>query len=61
MIQQMYKDGHATKDDYSNALTAYQAISLSDQRDKAAACEKQYKYYEPVNAGRAVCSDHITK
>ena len=43
MIQKMYKDGHATKDDYAKALKAYQAyISKikSDQRDAAAACRE---------------------
>ena len=49
MIQQMYKDGYATKDDYANALHAYQAYLdeiKSDQRDKAAAFSDSYKYYE---------------
>ena len=40
MIQKLYKDGHATKDDYAKALKAYQAYISeikSDQRDAAAA------------------------
>ena len=48
VIQQMYMDGHATKDDYANALRSHQA-SLdeikSDQRDKAAAFRDVYRYY----------------
>ena len=39
MIQQMYKGGNATKDDYAKALLAYQAYLdevRSDQRDQAA-------------------------
>ena len=39
-IQQLYKNGHATKDDYAKALRAYQtylAEIKSTQRDKAAA------------------------
>ena len=49
MIQHMYKDGYATKDDYASALHAYQAYLdeiKSDQRDKAAAFSDGYKYYE---------------
>jgi len=42
-------DGHATKDDYTKALRAYQAyldkITI-DQRDEAAAADDDYKYYE---------------
>ena len=49
MIQKMYKDGHATKDDYAKALKAYQAYISeikSDQREAAAACgEDECKYY----------------
>ena len=47
-IKQLYMDGHATKDDYLNALKARQAYLdeiRSDQRDKAAAVDEQYKYY----------------
>ena len=48
MIQQLYKLGHATKDDYSKALQAYQKYLdeiRSEQRDKAAAANDKYKYY----------------
>ena len=48
MIQRMYKDGHATRDDYAKALKAYQAYLgeiKSDDRDKAAAYSDNYKYY----------------
>ena len=48
-IKELYKDGHATKDDYAKALKAYQAYLSeikSDDRDKAAACSDNYKYYE---------------
>ena len=48
-IQKMFKDGHATKDDYAKALQAYQAYLSeikSDDRDKAAAFDDEYKYYE---------------
>ena len=47
-IQELYMDGHATKDDYSKALQAYQRYLnevKSDQRDKAAAFCNTYKYY----------------
>ena len=47
-IKRMYKDGHATKDDYAKALRAYQAYLdeiKSDQRDKAAAANDS-PYYE---------------
>ena len=40
-------EGHATKEDYAQALRAHQAYMdeiRSDQRDKAAA-DKKYKYY----------------
>ena len=46
-IQQLYTNGHATKDDYAKALQAYQNYLdeiKSKQRDKAAADE--YKYCE---------------
>ena len=48
-IKQFYSKGYATKDDYANALRAYQAYLKeikSDQRDKAAAFDDMYKYYE---------------
>ena len=49
IIQLMFKDGHATKDDYSKALQAYQSYLgeiRSVQRDEAAAFSDRYKYYE---------------
>ena len=48
-IKQLYAKGHATKDDYANALRARQAYLVeikSNQRDKAAAFSDSYKYYE---------------
>ena len=48
-IKQLYSNGHVTKDDYAKALLAYQAYLSeikSDDRDKAAAYDEQYKYYE---------------
>ena len=48
-IQEMFKTGHATKEDYTKALRAYQAYLgevKSAQRDEAAAAVKEYKYYE---------------
>ena len=47
-IQQLYSNGHATKDEYEKALVAYHAYLgeiRSDQRDKAAAVNERYKYY----------------
>ena len=44
----LYRHGHATKEDYRNALQAYQTYLdeiRSEQRDKAAAFSDQYKYY----------------
>ena len=44
----LYKHGHATKDDYTKALLAYQAYLeevRSEQRDKAAAANDKCKYY----------------
>ena len=49
MIQQLYKLGHATKEDYTITLRAYQACLdeiRSEQRDKAAAFSEEYKYVE---------------
>ena len=49
LIQRMYKNGHAVKDDYMNALRAYQTYLgeiRSDDRDKAAAFSDIFKYYE---------------
>ena len=47
-IQKLYSNGHATKEDYSQALGAYQAYLSeikSTQRDKAAAARANYRYY----------------
>lgn len=47
MIQRLYSHGHATKDDYVNALRSYQTYLgeiRSSQRDEAAADER-YRYY----------------
>ena len=47
-IQQLYRDEHATKEDYTKALRAYQKRIdeiRSEQRDKAAAFDDRYKYY----------------
>ena len=47
-IQRIYKDKHARKDQYANALRSHQAYLneiKSDQRDKAAAFDAVYKYY----------------
>jgi len=47
-IKIMFKDGSATKDDYTTALRAYQEYLdeiKSDQRDKAAAAADRHKYY----------------
>ena len=44
----MYMDGHATKDQYANALRSHQAYLVeikSDQRDKAAEFRNDYRYY----------------
>ena len=51
-IQQLYRDGHATKEDYVNALRAYQKYVdeiKSKQRDEAAAFRDDYKYYQNAN------------
>ena len=48
-IKQLYLDGYATKDDYAKALKAYQTYQSeikSVQRDKAAAYDQLFKYYE---------------
>jgi len=47
-IRELYSAGHATKDDYTKALQAYQVYLgeiKSDQRDKAAATYEQCRYY----------------
>ena len=49
VIQRMYKNGHAVKDDYMNALRAYQTYLgevKSDDRDKAAALNRVNIYHE---------------
>ena len=48
IIKQIFMDGYATKDDYSEALRSYQANLVeikSPQRDEAAAAHEIYKYY----------------
>ena len=48
LVRMMYSKGDATKDDYTTALRAYQEYLdeiKSDQRDKAAAANENYKYY----------------
>ena len=47
-IQQLYSLGILSKDDYTKALRNYQAYLgeiKSVQRDKAAAADKDYRYY----------------
>ena len=47
-VQHLYKNGHATKDDYTKVLQTYQAYLdeiKSEQRDKAAAADDRFKYY----------------
>ena len=47
-INELYKNGHATKDDYMRALKSYQAYLgeiKSSQRDKAAAANEDYRYH----------------
>ena len=48
-IKEFYMNGHATKDDYAKALRAHQKYVdgiKSDQRDKAAAFNREkYRYY----------------
>ena len=49
VVRELYMNGHATKDDYANALRAYQKYIdgiKSPQRDEAAAFDsEQYRYY----------------
>jgi len=48
-IQDLYKNGHATKDDYLTALRSYQVYLneiKSAQRDEAAAYNDDYKYMD---------------
>ena len=47
-IQELYTNGHATKDDYAKALRAYQAYLAeikSTQRDAAAAASADFRYF----------------
>ena len=47
-IKQLFMNGYATKDEYAEALRAHQSCIneiRSDQRDKAAACCDEFKYY----------------
>ena len=47
-IQDLFSNGHATKEDYTKALRAYQEYLSeikSRQRDEAAAAHKRYRYY----------------
>jgi len=47
-IQELFKKGQATKDDYIKALRLYQTYLdevKSDQRDEAVAYDERYKYY----------------
>ena len=47
-IQELYSNGHATKEDYTKELQSYQEYLgeiKSDQRDKAAAFSEEYRYY----------------
>ena len=47
-IKELYSIGHATKDDYTNALRANQAYLdevKSHQRDEAAAYDGYWEYY----------------
>jgi len=47
-IQELYSNGYATKEDYTNALQSYQEYLSeikSPQRDKAAALREDYRYY----------------
>ena len=46
--QALFKNGHATKDDYTAALRSYQEYLneiKSVQRDEAAAASDKYRYY----------------
>jgi len=48
-IKVLYSNGHATKDEYSKALQAYQKYLIevkSSQRDEAAAAREDYKYID---------------
>ena len=48
LIKDIYTKGYVTKDDYTKALKSYQEYLdeiKSDQRDKAAAEDEDYKYY----------------
>jgi len=48
LIQKIYTNGAATKEDYTAALRSYQVYLgeiKSAQRDKAAAAREDYRYY----------------
>ena len=48
-IKQLYSNGNAAKDDYTQALQSYQTYLdeiKSDQRDEAAAAHVNFKYFE---------------
>ena len=52
-IKQLFLNGHVTKDDYAKAIRSHQAYLVeikSDQRDKAAAVDDTYKYYDQLHA-----------
>lgn len=47
-IKELFLEGHATKDDYAEALRVYQEYAdetRSEQRDEAAAYDATNKYY----------------
>ena len=47
-IKELYSNGFATKDDYTNALQIYQTYLSeikSSQRDEAAAYDDYFRYY----------------
>ena len=48
-IQELYSNGHVTKDDYTKALRSFQEYLnevKSKQRDDAAAFHDEYKYID---------------
>ena len=47
-IQELFTNGYATKEDYTKALQSYQTYLgeiKSDQREKAANFNDEYRYY----------------
>ena len=65
-IQEMFKMGVATKEDYTQALRAYQAYLgeiKSVQRNEAAAADEEFKYYYSCEKkhGGYVTKDYYTK